>query len=87
VRPELFDDSDRRRSLSIRFHDLRASGITWRHARGDNPAVILQEVGHEDQATNAIYIRALRGLSRAELFPELPRAFSARRTGPRRRPR
>jgi hypothetical protein len=39
-RPELFDDSDRRRSLSIRFHDLRASAITWRHARGHNPAAI-----------------------------------------------
>lgn len=71
-RPELFDDTDRRRSLSIRFHDLRASGITWRHARRDNPAAILQECGHEDQATNAIYIRALRGLALADLFPVLP---------------
>jgi integrase len=72
VRPELFDDSDRRASLSIRFHDLRASGITWRHARRDNPAAILQECGHEDQATNEIYIRALRGLASADLFPALP---------------
>jgi integrase len=71
-RPELFDDSNRRASLSIRFHDLRASGITWRHARRDNPQAILQECGHEDQATNAIYIRALRGLAPAELFPALP---------------
>ena len=78
VRPELFDDSDRRASLSIRFHDLRASGITWRRARRDNPAAILQECGHEDQATNEIYIRALRGLSPAELFPALP----ARLLGP-----
>lgn len=71
-RPELFDDSDRRVSQSIRFHDLRASGITWRHARRDNPAVIRQECGHEDQATNEIYIRALRSLSPCELFPALP---------------
>ena len=71
-RPELFDDSNRRASLSIRFHDLRASGITWRHARRDNPAAILQECGHEEQATNEIYIRALRGLAPRDLFPELP---------------
>ncbi len=71
-RPELFDESDRKASLSIRFHDLRASGITWRHARRDNPAAILQECGHEDQATNEIYIRALRGLAPADLFPVLP---------------
>jgi integrase len=71
-RPELFDDSDRSASLSIRFHDLRASGITWRHARRDNATEILQECGHEDQATNAIYIRALRGLAAADLFPPLP---------------
>lgn len=70
--PELLDDSDRSASLSIRFHDLRASGITWRHARRDNPADILQECGHEDQAANAFYIRALRGLAPADLFPPLP---------------
>jgi integrase len=75
-RPELFDDSDRRASLSIRFHDLRASGITWRHARRDNPAAILQECGHEDQATNEIYIRALRGLAPTDLFPALPARLS-----------
>ena len=73
VRPELFDGSDRRASILIRFHDLRASGITWRHARRDNnPAAILQECGHEDQATNEIYIRALRGLAPADLFAALP---------------
>lgn len=55
-RSELFDDSDRTASISVRAHDLRASGITWRHARGDNAAVIRQECGHEDQATNEIYI-------------------------------
>jgi len=72
IRPELFDDSNRRASISIRFHDLRASGITWRHARGDNPEQIRQECGHEDQATNQIYIRALRGLDAGALFPVLP---------------
>jgi hypothetical protein len=80
-RPELFDDSNRRASLSIRFHDLRASGITWRHARRDNPQAILQECGHEDQATNAIYIRALRGLAPGELFPELPERLLGKSPG------
>ncbi len=64
--------SDRRVSLSIRFDDLRASGITWRHARGENPSLIRQDCGHEDRATNEIYIRALRGLAEEDLFPELP---------------
>lgn len=81
IRPELFDDSDRRKSISIRFHDLRASGITWRHARGDNPAEILQQCGHEDQATNAIYIRTLRGLARGSLFPVLPKRLLGNRPG------
>ncbi len=80
-RPELFDDSDRRVSLSIRFHDLRASGITWRHARGDNPSLIRQECGHEDQATNEIYIRALRGLPAGSLFPALPERLLGGRRG------
>jgi integrase len=69
IRPELFDDSDRTASISIRFHDLRASGVTWRHARRDNPEAIC---GHEDASTNQIYIRALRGLRPDELFPALP---------------
>jgi hypothetical protein len=56
-RPELEDYSDLRASQPIRFHDFRASGITWRHARGDNPALIRQECGHEDERTNEIYIR------------------------------
>lgn len=87
IRPELFDDSDRRKSISIRFHDLRASGITWRHARGDNAAEILQQCGHEDQATNAIYIRTLRGLARDALFPELPERLLANRPGIAQSPR
>lgn len=72
VRPELEDDSDLRASQPIRFHDLRASGITWRHARGDNPALIRQECGHEDERTNEIYIRRLRELRPKDLFPKLP---------------
>ena len=80
-RPELYDDSDRRVSISVRFHDLRASGICWRDARRDNPAIIRQECGHEDQATNEIYIRALRGLAIGDLFPELPARLLGERPG------
>jgi integrase len=71
-RPELFAASDRKRSLEIRSHDLRATGISWRHARGDNPAVIRQECGHENERTNEIYIRALSQLDPTELFPQPP---------------
>lgn len=71
-RPELFDDSDPSKSAPIVFHDLRATGITWRHARGDNEALIRQECGHEDMTTNALYIRALRRLKAEELFAPLP---------------
>jgi hypothetical protein len=60
VRPELEDGSDLRASQPIRFHDLRARGITWRHARGDNPALIRQECAHEDERTKEIYIRRHR---------------------------
>lgn len=72
VRPELVDKSKPTLSAPIRFHDLRASGITWRHARGDNPARIRQECGHENERTNDIYIRTLSRLDPAELFPALP---------------
>jgi integrase len=77
VRPELVDDSRLEESQPIRFHDLRATGITWRHARGDNATAIRQECGHEDVRTNDIYTRALAKLPAGELFPALPeRLFS-----------
>ncbi len=76
-RPELYDDSNLRESQPVRFHDLRASGITWRHARGDNPSVIRQECGHQDERTNEIYIRRLRELRPDELFAPLPDRLNA----------
>ncbi len=69
-RPELLHATPT--SLACRFHDLRASGITWRAARGDSPHARRQEAGHEDQATNDLYLRKLRTLYGANLFPELP---------------
>ena len=71
-RPSLFDETDLAASLPIRFHDLRATGITWRHKRGDNPADIREQCGHEDEATNRLYTRKLSGLPLDALFPPLP---------------
>lgn len=41
----------------IRFHDLRATGITWMAVRGDDPVRIQYRAGHSDLATTQIYIR------------------------------
>lgn len=57
-------------SMAIRAHDLRASGITWRLARGDNAAVVRQETGHADAEVQQLYFRRLRDLE--DLFPSLP---------------
>jgi len=57
-------------SMAIRAHDLRASGITWRLARGDNPMVVRQETGHADAEVQQLYVRRLRDLG--DLFPALP---------------
>jgi integrase len=58
----------------IRFHDLRATGITWMAVRGDDPLRIQQRAGHSDFATTQIYIReaeVFRG-GFGEPFPALP---------------
>ena len=41
----------------IRFHDLRATGITWMAVRGDDPLKIKDRAGHTDFNTTQIYIR------------------------------
>jgi integrase len=41
----------------IRFHDLRASGITWMAVRGDDPQKIQARAGHTDFNTTQGYIR------------------------------
>lgn len=73
IRPELFDESDRDISIPLGVHDLRAMGITGRHARNDreldSPKRIQRECGHADESTNDIYVRDLRGV---DPFPPLP---------------
>jgi integrase len=58
----------------IRFHDMRATGVTWMAIRGDDPLKIQQRAGHTEFATTQDYIRdaePLRG-GFGEPFPQLP---------------
>jgi integrase len=58
----------------IRFHDLRATGITWMAVRGDDPLRIMQRAGHENFETTQAYLRladALR-VGFGDVFPALP---------------
>lgn len=62
---------------AIRFHDLRATGITWQAVRGDSAALIRARAGHEDQTTSDQYVRLvedLRGGFGAP-FPALPESL------------
>jgi hypothetical protein len=70
-RPELFADDATRQAL--RFHDLRATGITWRAVRGDPGEQIKRRAGHTD-ATTERYIREAEVLREGfgEVFPALP---------------
>ena len=58
--------------MPIRFHDLRATGITWRLARGDTPILVQQDAGHESFQTTEKYIRLARGIDPEAVFPPLP---------------
>ena len=73
TRVELHDSDEQRKHLT--FHDLRATGITWMAARGDNPLRIRQRAGHKSFSTTEIYIREAENLSDAfgRPFPPLPR--------------
>ncbi len=71
-RRSLFDNSPGVRK--IRFHDMRATGVTWMAVRGDDPLKIQQRAGHTEFTTTQSYIRdaePLRG-GFGEPFPELP---------------
>ena len=60
--------------IPLRFHDTRASAVTWMCMRGDSIPVVMQRVGHENFSTTQIYIRqaeALRGTV-SDPFPPLP---------------
>jgi hypothetical protein len=61
-------------SKAITFHDLRATGITWMAARGDDPLSIKQRAGHRSFETTEGYIREAQnlGASFGTVFPPLP---------------
>lgn len=64
--------SDRTR-INLRFHDLRASHVTWSAVRGDSAERIMLRVGHEDWATMRKYLRRAEALSPSfgTPFPQL----------------
>lgn len=72
ARPELYATDATRQA--IRFHDLRATGITWMAVRGDAPQAIQSRAGHSDYATTLGYIREAETLAASfgEVFPALP---------------
>lgn len=71
-RAALYADDETRKAIT--FHDLRATGITWRAARGDDPIAIQLCAGHTDLNTTQAYIRSAASLRSAfgEVFGELP---------------
>src|SRR5258708_32408989 len=71
-RADLFVSDATRKAIT--FHDLRATGITWMAARGDDPLRIMQRAGHEDFETTKLYLREAENLSAGfgDVFPALP---------------
>jgi len=71
-RAALYADDDTRKAIT--FHDLRATGITWRAARGDSAIEIQLCAGHTDLNTTQHYIRSAASLRAAfaDVFPPLP---------------
>jgi len=68
----------------IRFHDLRATGITWMAVRGDDPLKIQHRAGHEQFETTLRYIRSAEALRDGfgEQFPELPKSLFRTQAAP-----
>ena len=75
TRAELHADTPT--SRAIRFHDLRATGITWMAVRGDDPLKIMQRAGHTDFATTQRYVREAEAVAAGfgDVFPALPSAM------------
>jgi integrase len=71
-RAELHASSRTRKA--IRFHDLRATGLTWMAVRGDDPLKIMQRAGHTDFQTTQLYVREAEAVRDrfGEVFPSLP---------------
>ncbi len=72
TRPELHATDATRQAM--RFHDLRATGITWMAVRKDAPQAIQSRAGHTDYTTTLGYIREAETLAASfgEVFPALP---------------
>ncbi len=62
----------------IRFHDLRATGLTWMAIRGDDHLKIQHRAGHTDFATTQRYIRMAEAVREGfgDPFPGLPAEFN-----------
>ncbi len=75
TRPELYVSDETR--INLRFHDLRASTVTWMGVRGDSTERIMQRVGHEDWPTMKKYLRTAEALSEGfgDVFPPLPESL------------
>lgn len=72
-RPELFTTTAT--SKRVRFHDCRASGLTWMAIRGDSPVQIQHVAAHTDFAMTKKYLDAggaVDLLPGEVVFPELP---------------
>jgi integrase len=65
-------------SLNLRFHDLRATGLTW-HAVAGRPQTEIRDIaGHTNTTMTDVYVRAatiVRGGRFGQPFPELPGAL------------
>jgi integrase len=71
-RPELHHKCTSTRPL--RFHDLRATGITWMAVQGLPPLKIKERAGHKTLQTTERYVRLAESLGHGfgEPFPPLP---------------
>lgn len=71
-REELFTSLRTRKQIV--WYDLRATGITWRAIRGDNPIALMRSAGHKSFSTTEGYIREAEtvGANFGDVFPKLP---------------
>ena len=76
-RAELFINDVTR--IHTRFHDLRATCVSWMAVRGDTAERIMQRVGHEDWRTMKRYMRTAEALANGfgEVFGRLPASLVA----------
>ncbi len=76
-RPELHEAEAT--SKAVTYYDLRATGITWRAIRGDEPLHIMHDAGHKNFGTTQGYIRRATPYrdnpAFGQPFPQLPSAL------------